>query len=613
VTRRCLLSPLVLATVIAAATPGAAVAANLYVAQGGSGAACSESAPCTLTQAVSNADTASDRDSILVLGALTFNGAVNLANSPIDLVGSGRGAGGTSLDSAAAPTLRVGNASSASSLRVTSTAAGPAVVTEIGGDLTSVSIADTAVGANGVSVDPLGGPGETVISDAAIAGAASGSAPGLAGNALAGSTVRLVDSTIAAAAGASWSGAGTLVVQRSSLLAGGTGLSATAGTVRASSSVLRGTTGVDVAGAAAELRQLTVVAASGSGPHGVRSGAGSSVSLVGSIVRDFASDLTSAGGGALSAGTSNFTTTTGPVDTSPGGNRDADPQFRDPLGLDFRLRRTSPMIDAAGTAALGPDESPLDRDSHARALDGDGEGTPQRDIGAYEYRRPNAVLSFVTPGATGVPVTFSATASAYPDGEIATHLWDLDGDGLFETNTGPVPQAQRTYTAPAGMEVRLRVVGHDGATDDAVRPLTVFDRTRPRLLSASVVPSVFAVDRRATPVTTSARRGTTFRWRLSERATVRISLEERAVGRRVGRRCLPATRARRRRPRCIRFIARGSLTRRNRSEGAGQTPFTGRVGRRPLPLGRYRATFTATDPSRNRSAPRRVYFRVVLR
>jgi hypothetical protein len=606
-----LLSPLAVATAIAAATPGSAAAANFYAAQGGSGTACTESAPCTLTQAVANADAANDRDSILVLGTLTFNGAVNLANSPIDLVGSGRGAGGTSIDSAATPALRVGNVSSASGLRVTSTGAGPAVVAEIGGDITGASVADTAVGANGVSVDPLGGPGETVLADTAIAGAASGSAPGLAGSALAGSTVRLVDSTIAAPAGASWSGAGTLVVQRSSLLAGGTGLSATAGTVRASSSLVRGTTGVDVTGAAADLRQLTVVAGPGSGPHGVRAGAGSTVALSGSIVRDFASDLTSAGGGGLTAGASNFRTTTGPVDTSAGGNRDADPQFRDPLGLDFRLRRTSPMIDAAGTAALAPDESTLDRDSHARALDGDGDGIAQRDMGAYEYRRPNAVLSFVSPGSTGAPLTFSAAGSGYPDGEIASHLWDLDGDGLFETDTGPTPQAQRTYTAPVSIDIRLRVVGYDGASDEAVRPLSVFDRTPPRVLSAWVAPSVFAVARRSTPVSTSARRGTMFRWRLSEHATVQIALEQRTLGRRVGRRCLPSTRSRRRRPRCIRFIGRGTLTRRNRPEGAGQTPFTGRVGRRALPRGRFRATFTATDASRNRSAPRRVYFRVV--
>jgi PKD domain len=600
-----------LALAIAFAIPAPASAATLYAAQGGGGAACTESAPCTLPGAVTVADSSSDRDTIVVLGGLTVNAAVDLSNSPIDLVGSGRGAGGTAISNAAAPALRIGNASSAQSLAVTSTGAGPAVVVRIGGDLRDADVTDTAAGANAVSIDPLGGPGETLLGDDALAGAASGAAPGLAGNALTGSSVLLVDSTIAGAAGATWSGAGKLVVQRSTLLADGTGISQTAGEVRASSSVIRADTGVDVSGAAAALRQLTVQSVS-SGPHGVRANAGATIGLTGSIVRGFASDLTSASGGALSAGNSNFHGTTGPVDTTPGGNRDVDPRFRSAPALDFRLRAGSPMIDAAGTGGLGEDESSLDRDGHQRVLDGDGDTVDQRDIGAYEYRRPSAVLTLTTPGATGTPVPFSAAASTYPDGEIGSYRWDLDGDGLFETDTGPFPQATKTYATPVRIDVRLRVVGLDGATDDAVRPLSVLDKTRPQVLSASVVPSVFAPSSRAT-VVTSARKGATFRWRLSEQATVRIALEERTLGRRVGRSCLADKRSRRRRPRCVRFVARGALTRRNRPAGAGATRFTGRVGTRALAAGRYRATFTATDPSRNRSAPRRLYFRVVRR
>jgi PKD domain-containing protein len=344
----------------------------------------------------------------------------------------------------------------------------------------------------------------------------------------------------------------------------------------------------------------------------VRSNAGATVALTGSIVRDFASDLTSAGGGALSAATSDFHVKTGPVDTSGGGNLDVDPRFRSPAAFDFRLRAGSPLIDAAGAAPLGPDESPFDRETHARVLDGDGEGTAQRDMGAFEYRRPSAVLSVASPGATGKPVAFSATASAYPDGEIGSYRWDLDGDGRFETDTGPLPQVTRTYDAPVRIDVRVRIVGLDGATDDAIRPLSVLDRTRPQVLAASAVPSVFAPASRGT-VISSARRGTTFRYRLSEAATLRVALELRTLGRRSGRNCLPDSRARRRLARCIRFAARGALTRRRLPAGPGALPFTGRVGARPLAPGRYRATFTATDPSQNRSAPRRIYFRVVAR
>jgi PKD domain len=594
------------------AAPAPAAAATLYAAGGGGGTACTESAPCSLPGAVTVADLTTDRDTITVLGALTVNAAVNLANSPIDLVGSGRGAGGTAISSATAPTLRIGNASSARDVDVTSTGAGPAVVVRIGGDLSRADVTDTAVGADAVSVDPLGGAGETVLSDVALAGAASGSAPGLAGDALAGSRVVLSDSTVSGAAGLAWPGAGTLVVQRSTLLAGGTGISQTAGTVNVSSSVVHAATGVDVTGGTAFVRQSTLQSTPGAGPHGVRANAGATVSVAASIVRDFASDLTSAGGGSLGVGTSDFHASTGSVDTTAGGNRDVDPGFRDPLALDFRLRASSALIDAAGTAALAADESPLDRDSHARSLDGNGDTVAQRDMGAYEYRRPSAVLSLTTPGTTGKPIPFSGTASTYPDGEIGSYRWDLDGDGLFEIDTGPFPTVTHTYAAPARIDVRLRVVGLDGATDDAVRPLSVLDRTRPQVLSASVAPSVFAPSSRATAIS-AARKGTKFRWRLSEKASLRIGIELRTLGRRVGRSCLADTRARRRRAACIRFSAKGALTRRNRPAGAGTTAFTGRVGTRKLEPGRYRATFTATDPSRNKSAPRRIYFRVVRR
>jgi hypothetical protein len=40
-------------------------------------------------------------------------------------------------------------------------------------------------------------------------------------------------------------------------------------------------------------------------------------------------------------------------------------------------------------------------------------------------------------------------------------------------------------------------------------------------------------------------------------------------------------------------------------------PFSGRLRRKPLTLGRYRAVLIATDRSKNRSKPRRLSFRVV--
>jgi hypothetical protein len=45
--------------------------------------------------------------------------------------------------------------------------------------------------------------------------------------------------------------------------------------------------------------------------------------------------------------------------------------------------------------------------------------------------------------------------------------------------------------------------------------------------------------------------------------------------------------------------------------GANRHAFSGRIGNRPLPPGRYRATITATDAAYNRSRSKEVDFRIV--
>jgi extracellular elastinolytic metalloproteinase len=107
--------------------------------------------------------------------------------------------------------------------------------------------------------------------------------------------------------------------------------------------------------------------------------------------------------------------------------------------------------------------------------------------------------------------------------------------------------------------------------------------------------------------------GTTFTFRLSEAATTAIAIDRPEAGRRVGRRCRPATRALRKRPRCTRYARVGRLVRANLRPGVQRVRFSGRFGRRALRAGPYRATISATDLAGNRSRALRVTFRVVRR
>src|SRR4029453_3434778 len=62
---------------------------------------------------------------------------------------------------------------------------------------------------------------------------------------------------------------------------------------------------------------------------------------------------------------------------------------------------------------------------------------------------------------------------------IVSYQWDLDGDGTFETNTGTNPVATHSYPAEGSFDVRLRVTDNGGATDLAVRTITVLDNQPP--------------------------------------------------------------------------------------------------------------------------------------
>jgi YD repeat-containing protein len=76
-------------------------------------------------------------------------------------------------------------------------------------------------------------------------------------------------------------------------------------------------------------------------------------------------------------------------------------------------------------------------------------------------------------------VTFNASSSTDSDGTIVKYEWDLDNNGTFETNTGTNPVATRSFPAEGDYDVRLRITDNGGATDLAVRTITVLDNQPP--------------------------------------------------------------------------------------------------------------------------------------
>jgi YD repeat-containing protein len=76
-------------------------------------------------------------------------------------------------------------------------------------------------------------------------------------------------------------------------------------------------------------------------------------------------------------------------------------------------------------------------------------------------------------------VTFNASSSTDSDGTIVKYEWDFDNNGTFETNTGTNPVATRSFPAEGDYDIRLRITDNGGATDLAVRTLTVLDNQPP--------------------------------------------------------------------------------------------------------------------------------------
>jgi hypothetical protein len=156
---------------------------------------------------------------------------------------------------------------------------------------------------------------------------------------------------------------------------------------------------------------------------------------------------------------------------------------------------------------------------------------------------------------------------------------DLDGNPLVADGDGDA-FARRDLGAYELQPPRPGGEGSPGPAADTLAPVISGFRS---------MRSVFGVARAATPRAARARRGTTLRYNLSENARVVIKIR-----RRVG----------------ARYRTVGTL-RRSGLKGSNRVRFTGRIGRRALRAGRYRAVIRATDAAGNRSAPSLTRFRIV--
>ncbi len=256
----------------------------------------------------------------------------------------------------------------------------------------------------------------------------------------------------------------------------------------------------------------------------------------------------------------------------------------------------SAAIDAGAAVGLAGDESPTDLAGAPRIADAGGDCGARRDRGAYELPRLTVTAS-AQPRQAVQPLPFTAAASGGAGGNL-TFAWlfadgaRLSGQSVARTFTAPGPQsAIVTATDPRGCSAAGTVEVAVGA--DTIRPVLA----RPALS-------------RRTLARTGARSRARLFVTLSEPARLRLTVERAAAGRRVGRACLPATRARRDRPSCLRWARAAAISAIRSKAGRTSVSVGARIGSRRLGSGRYRIRLSATDPAGNRSAQRIVTLRV---
>ena len=136
-------------------------------------------------------------------------------------------------------------------------------------------------------------------------------------------------------------------------------------------------------------------------------------------------------------------------------------------------------------------------------------------------------------------------------------------------------------------------VGGGGAQEGGSGPAA--DTRAPLVSGFRATPAVFTIARARTPVATRSARGTRLRYTLSEPARVTVAVK-RAV-KRAGH---------------VRYRSVGSL-RRSGARGANAIRFSGRLGKRALRPGLYRAVIRATDAAANRSAAKSIRLRITAR
>ena len=270
------------------------------------------------------------------------------------------------------------------------------------------------------------------------------------------------------------------------------------------------------------------------------------------------------------------------------------------------LYYASASASVIGVASIGADGKPTLLPSTVPWSSGEPERilfapapAPRASFGARQAP-PGALTRFDAGGSTGA-VRFD---------------WNF-GDGTTLADGGPTPThryakagvygVSLTVTDALGCSTRSIYTGQSTTCPGGPSASAAFSLdTLPAISALSITNRRFA----AAAQSKSVKRGTAFRYSLTEAARVRFTIRRKTIGRRVGSRCRATTRANRSRKKCVLFKRVGAFATAGK-QGRNRTKFSGKLRGRRLRPAPYRATSVATDASGGKSKARSVSFRIV--
>jgi PKD repeat protein len=185
----------------------------------------------------------------------------------------------------------------------------------------------------------------------------------------------------------------------------------------------------------------------------------------------------------------------------------------------------------------------------------------------------------------GQTVSFDGSTSSDSDGTIASYDWQW-GDTTPDSNNA---KSTHVFATPGTYQVALFVRDNNTQSGAAIHNVTVVPLIAPSIRRVSMTHTRFRVGPRSTAVTAKAPRGTSFKFTLKAPAKVTIAITRRVRGH---------------------AVKVGTLTRAHLPNGSDTIAFSGRLGKRALKPGAYKATLRARN-AKGKSKPVAVKFSVV--